>query len=271
MAGRHRGRHARHGPVRLHHPRGIRRPGPVGQHLCQGGGAHRAGLDVGVGHHQLAPHHGRLRAAQRHRGAAPAFSAALCQRRAARRPGPDRARLRHRPAGGAHGGPARRRPLHHQRHQDLDLQRHPWPGLCRAGQDRPRGPAAPPRHEPVHLREGPRFYLHQKAGKARLQGHRQRRAGVRQLPRAGRQSGRRRRRSGLQACAGRARTRAHQCGGARRRRGARLSGRVGGLCPAAAHLWQADLRTPGDPAQAGRHGDPGRGRTPAGGAGRQGL
>ena len=45
---------------------------------------------------------------QRHRGAAPAFSAALCQRRTARRAGTDRARLRHRSAGGAHGGAPRR-------------------------------------------------------------------------------------------------------------------------------------------------------------------
>lgn len=133
----------------------------------------------------------------------------------------------------------------------------------------PAAQPRPSRHEPVHLRKRPRLHVHSQARKARLQRHRQRRAGVRQLSRVGRQLGRWRGRTGFQARDGRTGTWAHQCGCARRGCGARLPGGVGSLCPTASHLRQADLRTPGDPAQAGRHGHSGGGGASAGSTGRR--
>ena len=62
-----------------------------------------------------------------------------CERRDSRRPGADRTRRRHRPAGHPHDGAARRRSLRHQRHQDLDLQRHRGLLLRAAGEDRSAG------------------------------------------------------------------------------------------------------------------------------------
>ena len=60
-------------------------------------------------------------------------------------PGIDRARLRHRPAGDTHHRAPphqsswRQRSLCRERHQDLDLERHPRPDLRAPGQDRPGG------------------------------------------------------------------------------------------------------------------------------------
>ena len=85
------------------------------------------------------------------------FPAALCHGRAARRPGADRSRRRHRPAGDPHPRRARRRPLPDQRRQDVDHQRHRGLLLCAAGQDRP---AAEPRHRGMSLflaEKGPGF------------------------------------------------------------------------------------------------------------------
>ena len=104
------------------------------------------------------------------------------ERRDARRPGAHRAGLRHRPAGDPHARGARRRPLRRQRHQDLDLQRHPRPRLRAAGQDRSGRRAAPPRHEHAGRREGAGLHGVAQAREDRLQGHRLRRARVPGLP-----------------------------------------------------------------------------------------
>ena len=66
----------------------------------------------------------------------------LVDRRDPRRSRPDRARRRHRPAGHSHDRAARRRPLRHQRHQDVDHQRRRRLVLRHAGQDRSRCQAA---------------------------------------------------------------------------------------------------------------------------------
>ena len=68
-----------------------------------------------------------------------------------------------------HDRAPRRRSLRHQRHQDLDLERHRRLGLRAAGQDRSQRAAALQRHEPVHRAEGPRLHRRPQAGKARLQ------------------------------------------------------------------------------------------------------
>ena len=94
--------------------------------------------------------------------------------------------------------PARRRRLRRQRHQDVDFERHPRPDLRAAGQDRPGRRAAPSRHEPVPRREGAGVHGQPQARKARLQGHRFGRAGVRRLPHPGRPADRRR--GGAGAC-----------------------------------------------------------------------
>ena len=58
-------------------------------------------------------------------------------RRAPHRHRPDRARRGHRPAGHPYDGPARRRPLRGQRHQDVDHQRPLRRPAAGAGEDRP--------------------------------------------------------------------------------------------------------------------------------------
>ena len=126
----------------------LRRARALRHHLRQDRAEGLGGVDVARRHLQLAPDHGGLRAARRHRGAEAPVPAALRHRRAARRPGPHRARLRHRPAGDPHPRRALgQRRLRRQRHQDLDLQRHPRPGVRPAGQDRPQCRAAPQGHE----------------------------------------------------------------------------------------------------------------------------
>ena len=123
--------------------------------------------------------------------------------------------------------------LPRQRHQDLDLQRHPRPGVRAAGEDRSRGPAAPQGHEHAAGREGAGLPRLAQAREDRLQGHRLGRADLRGLPRAGLRADRRRRGPRPADGAGRARARAHQRGRARlrpRQGGAR---RVRALRPAA--------------------------------------
>jgi hypothetical protein len=90
-------------------------------------------------------------------------------------------------------GKARGRQLHRQRHQDLDIQRDRGRLLRAAGEDRSRSRAAPQGHEHAARREGAGVSCRPQAGKARLQGHRQRRTGVRGLPRPSRSADRRRR------------------------------------------------------------------------------
>ena len=104
-------------------------------------------------------------------------------RRGARRPCADGARCRNGPAGDPHDRQARRRRLRHQRHQDVDLQRHRGQLLRPAGEDRSQGRAAPQGHEPVHRPEAGGLPRRPQAGEARLQVDRFRRAGVRGLPR----------------------------------------------------------------------------------------
>ena len=99
--------------------------------------------------------------------------AALRDRRAARRPGAHRARLRHRPAGDPHAAPARGDRLRRQRHQDLDHQRHLRQDASRCW-SRPI-PTAEPRHKGMSLliaEKGPGFTVEPQAREARLQGHR---------------------------------------------------------------------------------------------------
>ena len=175
------------GPVRRHHRHRLRRARALRHHLRPHRAAGLGGVDVARRHLQLAPDHGGLRRARRHRGAEARLPAALRHRRAARRPGADRARLRHRPAGDPHPRRARgQRRLSRQRHQDLDLQRHPRPGVRPAGQDRPRRRAAPQGHEHAAGREGAGLPRLAQAGEDRLQGHRLGRADLRGLSRAGR-------------------------------------------------------------------------------------
>ena len=63
-------------------------------------------------------------------------------RRDARRPGAHGARRRNGSAGDPHDGAPRRRSLRHERHQNLDIERHRGLVLRSPGQDRSRGPAA---------------------------------------------------------------------------------------------------------------------------------
>ena len=93
----------------------------------------------------------------------------LRQRGNSRRARAHRARRRHRPAGHPHDGAPRRRPLRHQWHQDLDLQRDRRLLLRAAGEDRSEGRAAPQGHEPVRRAETGRLPRRPQAGKARLQ------------------------------------------------------------------------------------------------------
>ena len=202
--------------------------------------------------------------AQRHRGAEARIPAALRVRRAARRPGVDRAGLRHRPAGDPRHRAARRRPLRGERHQDLDQQRHLRLVLRAAGEDRSARRAAPSRHEHAAGGERPRLHRQPQAGEAGLQGHRQRGAGVRRLPRAGGPADRRRRRARAATCVVRTGTRPHQRRGARRRDCAGGAGRVAALCAIAQDVRRADRAAPGDPVEAGRHGDAHRRLAPAG-------
>src|SRR5579875_777659 len=122
-----------------------------------------AGMDVARRHFQLASDHGGGGRTFRHAGAKTGIPAALCQRRTARRRRPDRARLRHRPAGDPNHGAARGRVLCHQRHQDMDFERDLRADLCAARQDRSGGRAAPSRHEPVSCRERAGLHRRQEA------------------------------------------------------------------------------------------------------------
>ena len=85
--------------------------------------------------------------------------------RGAGRPGADRARCRHRPAGDPPDGAARGRPLRAERHQDLDLQRHRGLVLRASGEDQSRGQ---PRYSGMSLfiaPKGPGFRVGRKLEK----------------------------------------------------------------------------------------------------------
>src|SRR5262245_40353122 len=92
--------------------------------------------------------------------------------------------------------------------------------LCAPGEDRSASRAAPSRHEPVPGREGRGVFGEPQAREARLQGHRYRRARLRELPRASRPADRRQGRLRPKPCARRARARPHRCRGSRGRFGA---------------------------------------------------
>ena len=77
-----------------------------------------------------------------------------------------------------------RRPLHRQRHQDLDLQRHRRLLLRPSGQNRPRRRAPAQGHVDVPRRKGRRFSREPQARKDGLSRHRFRRADLRGLSRS---------------------------------------------------------------------------------------
>jgi itaconyl-CoA hydratase len=111
-------------------------------HLCADRRARGGGVDVALGHLQLAPDHGLDHRAPGHRGAEARLPAALRDRRAARRPRPDRTRLRHRPA--RHPHTARRDGDHYVVNGTKTWISNGIEGSCyAAGQDRrarqPRG------------------------------------------------------------------------------------------------------------------------------------
>ena len=143
------------------------------------------GVDVAVRHLQQAPHHGGLRAAhgteEQKRHYLPLFATGEIRGGLALTEpdcGTDLQAIRMRAV--------RDGDLRHQRHQDLDLERHPRPVLRAAGEDRPRRRAAPQGHEHVPGREGPGIPGFEEAREDRLQGHRLRRAHLRGLSRSGR-------------------------------------------------------------------------------------
>ena len=184
----------RHGPVRHHRARGVRRARPRPGLLRAGLRGDRARLD-GHRRHPRQPLAG-LPADRdaRHRGAEAEVPARARHRRAPQRHRPHRARRRHRPAGHPHDGAARRRSLRRQRREDVDHQRPLRQPAAGAGQDRPERVARPPRHERAAGRGGhPRLRGHQGHPEARLQGHRVLRDLADRRPRAGLAAGRRRR------------------------------------------------------------------------------
>ena len=95
--------------VRRDHPRGVRRSGALGVDLRADRRGDLAGVDVAHRRDQHPPDGGGARPPLRHRRAACALPPAPRGRRAARRSGAHRTRLRHRPAGGAHHRDACRR------------------------------------------------------------------------------------------------------------------------------------------------------------------
>jgi hypothetical protein len=171
----------RRGAGRVH-----QRPGAAGLRALEP----RAGAELGGAREPVPEQH----LPQRQRGPAPALPARPVQGHADRRAGPDRARRRQRRDGldahHRHPGRGRRgRTLPAQRQQDLHHQR---PGGRRAAglrQDRPR--EGRQGHLGLHRREGlPGLQGGAEAGEDGLPRQPDRRAGVRQLPRAGAQPGR---------------------------------------------------------------------------------
>ena len=108
-------------------------------HLRRNRDAHFRRVDGDHRHLQFAPDAGARDREIRHRATEEALAAGPGQRRHPRRACADRTGRRHRPAGHPHDGAPRRRRLHHQRHQDLDFQRHRRLVLCAAGEDEPGG------------------------------------------------------------------------------------------------------------------------------------
>ncbi len=154
----------------------------------------------------------------------------------------------------------RRRRVHRQRHQGLGHQR---------GAGQHRRPGRPDRggHLRLHRREGARPALRgdlgqQARGQARLPRRRDGRDGVRRPPHPRRQPDRRGR-ARPAPDPRRARGRPHQHRGPGGRRGPGGVRRRARLQPAARDHGQGHRRAPGDPAEAGRHGDAPRGRPPA--------
>ena len=134
--------------LRGDHRGGVRWARPVRLDLFPDRGARLGGVDVGIGHLQLAPHHGRRHRALRHRSPEAALPSTVCERRATRRGRADRARLRDGPAGDPHPGGEARRPLRGQRHQDVDQQQRSRKHSHRAGEDRFGRQSSPQGHEP---------------------------------------------------------------------------------------------------------------------------
>jgi len=221
-------------PLRRHDRRRIRRPGPLRVPVREDRGAGLGGLDVPDRDLQLSPDDGLAGGEVRFRRLEKTIPAEILCRRDSRRPGAYRAQCGHGPAGHPDEGGEERRSLRAERHQDLDLERHPWRLLRGARQDRPGGKPAPPRHEHVPVRERQGALGRQEAREARLQGHRLGRARVRGLQGAGGKPDRRRRGAGLPAGRRRARARPHQR--RRARRGRRGRGACGGAEIGRAHV-----------------------------------
>ncbi len=169
-----------------------------------------------------------------------------------------------RPAGHCHRGAPGRRLLCRQRLQDLDHERTARRPAAGPGQDQPGCAAATPRHERADDRAGHAgFHGGQGPRQARLQG-----TGVvggvpERLPRPGREPARRGRGSRLAAGALRARVRARQHRRAGGGRGAGLPRPLACVRARPPRVRPAHCRVPGDPAEAGRHGDRGAGGAPA--------
>ena len=182
LAGRDRRADEGARPVRRHRQPGVRRPRPAGAHLCRDRHEGLLGVDGDHRHLQLPPDAGAGHREVRHRAAAPPLAAQARLGRGEGRPGADRARRRHRPAGDPADGAARGRPLCAERHQDLDLQRHRGLLLRASGEDQPGGLAALLGHEPVHRPQGPGLPRRPQAREARLQVDQFGRADLRGLP-----------------------------------------------------------------------------------------
>ena len=166
---------------------GVRRPRALGHDLRPDRAEGLGGVDVALRHLQLAPDHGGLRGARRHRGAE---ARAICRASrpascaaASRSPSPTAAPTCRRSA---------RARCATATHYVVNGTK-TWISngihgqvLRAAGEDRSRRRAAPQGHEHVPGREGPGLPRVAQAREDRLQGHRFSRADLRGLPRAGR-------------------------------------------------------------------------------------
>jgi alkylation response protein AidB-like acyl-CoA dehydrogenase len=183
---------------------------------------HLGGLDVALRHLQQPPDHGACVArkgteAQKRRYL-PKFATGELRGGL----GADRTRRRHRPAGHPHPCRPDGDGYRHQRHQDLDHQRHLRQCFALLVKT---DPEAEPRHKGMSMfiaRRAKASRVGEEAGKAWLQGHRQRRAGLRGLPGLRRPIWSAARGPRLPGRGGRAGTRPHQ------RRRARLRSCLGG-------------------------------------------
>ena len=158
--------------VRRDHPDRVRWSRSRRRHLLACGGDDLARVDGAHRRHQLAPDDGRAGAALRHRRPARVVPAPLRLRRAARRPGAHRTRLRHRPPGDPHDRRSSRRFLRAQWHQDVDHQRPVRQLSGGAGENRHRGAAAPPWDVAVRGAQGARLHRAAQTRQDGLQEHR---------------------------------------------------------------------------------------------------